>query len=351
MPKRKRKETVEAEPEQEQESSSARVRSLWSGTITFGLVSIPVDLLSAVRPRQTAMKLVDKSGHALGRQYHCSKEGKKVDYDDLVRGYETDDGKMVVITDEEFESVAPEMSADIELRSFVPLEQIPPLYFQKPYFLAPAGKSAKAYNLLAATMEKTGRVAIGSFVMRGHEYLVAIVSDNGVLRADTLRYSDEIRTPETIGLPKRSKVAATKVTQFTKAIDELTRDALDMSELQDRDAEELQELAASKKEHRDDVIHPTGAEEEDPEAVAGGAKIIDLMEVLRKSLSKSTVVRTAEASAPISLAERRAQRDARAAAASPAPAKKKAAAKRKSKAKAPGITKRGKATRKRARKA
>jgi DNA end-binding protein Ku len=344
LPKRKRKEVAEAE--QEQESASARVRSLWSGTITFGLVSIPVDLLSAVRPRQTAMKLVDKSGHALGRQYHCSKEGKKVDYDDLVRGYETDDGKMVVITDEEFESVAPEMSADIELRSFVPLEQIPPLYFQKPYFLAPAGKSAKAYNLLAATMEKSGRVAIGSFVMRGHEYLVAIVSDNGVLRADTLRYSDEIRTPETIGLPKRSKVAATKVTQFTKAIDELTRDALDMSELQDREAEELQELAASKKEHRDDVIHPTGAEEEDPEAVAGGAKIIDLMEVLRKSLSKSTVVRTAEASAPISLAERRAQREARASAASPAPAKKKATTKRKSKAKA-----KTKSTRKRARRA
>jgi DNA end-binding protein Ku len=344
LPKRKRKEAPETE--QEEESSSARVRSLWSGTITFGLVSIPVDLLSAVRPRQTAMKLVDKAGHALGRQYHCSKEGKKVDYDDLVRGYETDDGKMVVITDTEFESVAPEMSADIELRSFVPLEQIPPLYFQKPYFLAPSGKSSKAYNLLAATMEKTGRVAIGSFVMRGHEYLVAIVSDNGVLRADTLRYTDEIRTAEMIGLPKRAKVAASKVTSFVKAIDELTRDELDMSELQDREAEELKALAESKKEHRDDVIHPTGAEEVDSEAVAGGAKIIDLMEVLRKSLSKSTVVRTAEASAPISLAERRAEREAKASAASAPPAKKKATTKRKSKAKA-----KTKATRKRARRA
>jgi DNA end-binding protein Ku len=238
------------------------------------------------------------------------------------------------------------MSADIELRSFVPLEQIPPLYFQKPYFLAPAGKSSKAYNLLGATMEKTGRVAIGSFVMRGHEYLVAIVSDNGVLRADTLRYTDEIRTPETIGLPKRSKVAASKVTQFAKAIDELTRDALDLSELQDREAEELKELAESKKKHRDDVIHPTGAEEEDAEAAAGGAKIIDLMEVLRKSLSKSTVVRTAEASAPISLAERRAEREARKTAASAPATKKKAPAKRKSKAKA-----KTKATRKRARRA
>src|SRR5688500_13883019 len=148
------------------------------------------------------MKLVDTEGHALGRQYHCSKEGKKLDYDDLVRGYETEDGKMVVITDKEFESVAPEMSADIELRSFVPLEQVPALYFQKPYFLAPAGKSAKAYVLLAETMKRTGRAAIGSFVMRGHEYLVAIVADNGVLRLDTLRYADEIRTPASIGLPK-----------------------------------------------------------------------------------------------------------------------------------------------------
>src|ERR1044072_7477965 len=194
---------------------------MWSGTITFGLVSIPVDLMSAVRPRQTAMKLVDKSGHALGREYHCSKEDKELGKDELVRGYQTDDGKMVVITDEEFESVAPEMSGDIELRGFVPLEQIPPMYFQKPYFLAPAGKTAKAYTLLAATMEQTKRVGIGSFVMRDHEYLVAIVADNGMLRADTLRYADEVRTPESIGLPKSRKVSASQLNKFTKAIDAL----------------------------------------------------------------------------------------------------------------------------------
>src|SRR4029450_13501406 len=153
---------------------------------------------------------------------------KELSKDELVRGYQTDEGKMVVITDEEFESVAPEMSGDIELRGFVPTEQIPPMYFQKPYFLAPSGNTAKAYNLLATTMEKTGRVGIGSFVMRGHEYLVAIVADNGVLRADTLRYADEIRTPETIGLAKRSKATASRVTQFTKEIADLTRSDLDL---------------------------------------------------------------------------------------------------------------------------
>ncbi|HEY0685399.1 MAG TPA: Ku protein [Steroidobacter sp.] len=325
MPRSKRKREPEAQ--EEQERGGASVRSLWSGTITFGLVSIPVDLLTAVRPRQTAMKLVDTEGHALGREYHCSKEEKRLDYDDLVRGYETDDGKMVVITDEEFESVAPEMSADIELRSFVPLEQIPALYFQKPYFLAPAGKSAKAYVLLAATMERTGRVAIGSFVMRGHEYLVAIVPDNGVLRADTLRYADEIRTPETIGLPKRGKVAAAKATQFSKAIEDLTHKEIKVSELEDREAKELQALVESKQEDRDDVIHPKGAEAAEDTEAGEGAKIIDLMEVLRKSLSKNAVVTTAGGGEPINLAERRAQRDARAGA-----AKKKSAAKAKRKA-------------------
>ena len=317
MPSRKRQRAPEPEPEQD---SSPRVRSLWSGTITFGLVSIPVDLLTAVRPRQTAMKLVDSEGHALGRQYHCSKEGKRLDYDDLVRGYETDDGKMVVITDQEFESVAPEMSADIELRSFVPMEQIPALYFQKPYFLAPAGKSAKAYVLLTETMARTGRVAIGSFVMRGHEYLVAIVADNGVLRLDTLRYADEIRTPESIGLPQRSKVAASKVTLFSKQIEALTHKELKISELEDQDARKLQSLVEAKQRERDAVIHPKGAEAAEDTEGGEGAKIIDLMEVLRKSLSKSAVARTAETSQPIDLAERRAQRAARS-----APAKKKSA--------------------------
>ncbi|MDY6946693.1 MAG: Ku protein [Pseudomonadota bacterium] len=312
MPSRKRKREPAA-PE-EQESGGARVRSLWSGTITFGLVSIPVDLLTAVRPRQTALKLVDTEGHALGREYHCSKEDKRLDYDDLVRGYETDDGKMVVITDKEFESVAPEMSADIELRSFVPLEQIPALYFQKPYFLTPAGKSAKAYVLLAATMERTGKVAIGSFVMRGHEYLVAIVPDNGVLRADTLRYADEIRTPESIGLPKRGKVAAAKVTQFSKAIEELIQKELKVSELEDREAEELQTLVRTKQKDKDAVVHPKGADAVEQSESGEGAKIIDLMEVLRKSLSKSAVVRTVGASEPINLAQRRAEREARSAA-------------------------------------
>jgi DNA end-binding protein Ku len=252
------------------------------------------------------MKLIDKSGHALGRQYHCSKEGKQLGAEELVRGYQTEDGEMVLITDEEFESVAPEMSSDIDLRNFVPVEQIPAIYFQKPYFLAPAGKSAKAYHLLAATMERTGRVGIGSFVMRGREYLVAILADNGVLRADTLRYEDEIRTPESIGLPKLAKAAAKLVTQFSKDIDALTRTELDVSELEDQEAKALQDLVRAKQRDSANVIHSSDLESEEAEVPSGGAQVIDLMAVLRRSLSKKAVVTNAQSSAPISLDERRA---------------------------------------------
>lgn len=251
------------------------------------------------------MKLVDASGHALGRRYHCSKEGRKLSTDELVRGYETDSGEMIVITDEEFAAVAPEMSGDIELRSFVPLEQIAPVYFQRPYFLAPSGKSAKAYHLLATTMARTGKVGIGNFVLRGHEYLVAILSDNGVLRADTLRYANEIRTPQDIELPKRSKVAAAKVKRFVEAIDALTHARLDVTELEDEDAQALAALVHEKEKDRGNLIHPTGLEDAEAETGEGGAKIIDLMAVLKKSLSKSAVVTNAQGGAPISLDERR----------------------------------------------
>jgi DNA end-binding protein Ku len=160
--------------------------------------------------------------------------------------------------------------------------------------------------LLAATMERTGRVGIGSFVMRAHEYLVAIVPDNGVLRADTLRYADEIRSPESIGLPKRAKTQAKLVTQFIKEISERKRDELSMTELEDKEAEALQELAKKKQKDKDNVIHQPDLETDDAEETERGAQIIDLMAVLRQSLSKRAVVTNAEGSAPISLDERRA---------------------------------------------
>ena len=268
---------------------AAPVRAFWSGTLTFGLVSIPVDLFAGVRGRRTSMRMVDAKGRALGREYYAQKGESALSQQHLVRGYQTDDGEMIVVTDEELDSVAPEMTRDIELRRFVPREQIAPAYYQRPYFLAPSGRSQKAYQLLAQTMAKTGRVGIGTFVMRGHQYLVAILSDGNLLRAETLRFAGELRAPQDLGLPKRKKPAAKAVKRFSDAIGALTREALDMEELSDRYAEEIQALVQGKASKGKDIVEAAGQPEEE-EDVRG--EVIDLMQLLKQRMG-STAKRAA----------------------------------------------------------
>src|SRR5205085_5645330 len=138
---------------------------------------------------------------------------------------------------EEFAAAAPEKSRDIDLKRFVALDEIPPSFFDRPYFLAPDERAGKAYALLAQTMAKTGKAGIGSFVMRGHEYLIAILAENGILRAEVLRYADELRTPETIGLPRPGKADAALVRALAKEVDALSKPGLDMTEMADLEAE------------------------------------------------------------------------------------------------------------------
>jgi DNA end-binding protein Ku len=265
----------------EQNEPRAVPRAFWSGTITFGLVSIPVDLFAAVHARETSMRMVDEKGRPLGRRYY-SEDDKELAEEQIVRGYETDSGEMVLITDAELDAAAPEMSRDIELKRFVPLDDIPPAYFQRPYFLVPSGRSTKAYHLLAETMSRAGKVGIGSFVMRGHEYLVAIISEAGILRAETLRFADELRSPEDVGLPKIAKAPAKRVSAFVKAIEGLTQDRLDLSELSDRYAKALRKLAEAKEKRGEDVVSATALEDEEGPS---GAEVVDLMKILRERLA------------------------------------------------------------------
>lgn len=280
-------------PEREERQASA-VRAFWSGTITFGLVSIPVDLFSAVRSRRTAMKMVDAKGHPLGREYY-SDHDQHLDQSELIRGYETDKGEMITVTDQELESVAPEMTRDIELRMFVPRGEIPPPYFNRPYFLAPSGRSQKAYQLLARVMQETERAGIATFVMRAHQHLVAIVSDGNILRAETLRFADELRSPEEVGLPQRVKPPAKALKDFSKAIEALTSDKLDMDELSDRYAAALEALAEKKAKKGKDLVDPRGEPEEEEE---GGAQVIDLMKILRERVGAGKATPKPAAKAP-----------------------------------------------------
>src|SRR6202008_4167603 len=181
--------------------AAPRPRGFWSGTLTFGLVSVPVDLYPAVRSRRTALRMLGPGNQPLVRRYFCSVDGKALEPDDIARGYENDDGSFTIVADEELDAPGPRKSRDIDLRRFVAREEIPRQLLERPYVLAPAGESTKAYHLLAETMERTGKAGIATFVMRGKEYLAAIFAEAGSLRAVTMRFAAELRTPSDVGLP------------------------------------------------------------------------------------------------------------------------------------------------------
>src|SRR5881394_2144470 len=141
-------------------------RPFWSGTLTFGLVSVPVDLYPGNRTNRAPLRMLGPEGEPLSRRYFSQKTGKDLDDEDMARGFEYDKDRYVIVTDEELERLAPEQSRDIDLRRFVPLADIPPLYFDRSYFLAPGQGSEKAYRLLAQAIEKEKLAGVATFVMR-----------------------------------------------------------------------------------------------------------------------------------------------------------------------------------------
>ena len=262
------------------DGNEIRSRAIWSGTITFGLVSVPVNLFPGNRSEHVSLRMLDEDGTPLARRYYCPSEHRALDSDEVVRGYEVAPGKFVVVEDEELEAIEPRKSRDIDLRQFVPVEQVDPIYFERAYFLAPDG-STKAYRLLAETMEQTGRVGIATFVMRDKEYLVAIIAENGILRAETLRFADEIRAPSDVGLPEVDSVPSRTVRRIEQDIAKHTEPRLSKAELKDRHAERLLALAEKKRKRHEDVVEVPVEEEEEE-----GAEIIDLVEILRRSMSE-----------------------------------------------------------------
>ena len=264
---------------EEPEEENAGARPFWSGTLTFGLVSVPVNLFPAARSNRASLRMLGPDGQPLARRYYAEKTGKDLDPDEVVRGYQVAKDKYVVVTDEELERLQPEKTRDIDLKQFVPADSIPPLYFERGYFLTPAAGSQKAYKLLSETMNQSGLAGVATFVMRGKEYLVAIFSDNGILRAETMRFADELRSPSDIGLPKKKDVPKATVSKFEKLIKSKAKKKFSPAkELADKQTDELLKLVKKKEKKRSNVV------EVDTE---GGTdqKVIDLVQVLKKSLA------------------------------------------------------------------
>lgn len=281
--------------EESAEAQDAVARSFWSGTITFGLVSVPVALYAAHRSDRVSLRMVSPGGTPLARRYFTSKDDRALDADDVVRGYEIEKGRFVIVDDDELERLAPERTRDIDLRQFVKLSEIDPMYFERAYYLVPAGQSTKAYRLLARVMEETGRAGVATFVMRAREYLVAIIAENGILRAETLRFADELRTPESIGLPEPpGKADAAAVKRMDREIGKRVERSLPRAELEDRSADRLMKVVQKKLRAGDDVVHPEEG------TVDRETDVIDLMEILKRRLQgeQEDAAADADASTP-----------------------------------------------------
>lgn len=225
--------------------------------------------------------MLGPEGEPLARKYYAEKTERDLDADEIIRGYEVKPGKYVVVTDDELDRLSPEKTRDIDIKLFVPEETIPPIYFDRGYFLTPDASSEKAYKLLAEALEKEGKAGIATFVMRGKEYLVAIFSEHGILRAETMRFADELRSPGDIGLPKKPKVPTATVRKFEKLISSKAKKQLPEAKLKDEYVERLLKLIKKKSSKRANVVEvdDAGAHSSEP------AKVIDLMAVLKKSLA------------------------------------------------------------------
>ena len=228
-------------------------RAFWSGTITFGLVSVPIDLYPAVRARRAPLRMLGPEGRLLQRRYYCSADNEALSNDEIVRGYERPDGSFTIVTDDELDALAPRKSRDIDLQRFVSRDEIPPKLLERPYVLAPAGDSTKAYRLLAHTMERSRRAGIATFVMRGKEYLAAIFAEGGLLRAATMRFNDELRTPDSIGLPRPPKSAG-EDHSIELSLAKLKADDIDREALQDDYTDALLALAEKKRAENRDIV-------------------------------------------------------------------------------------------------
>ena len=266
-------------------------RAFWSGTISFGLVSVPVDLFPATRGSGVRRRMLARDGTPLQRRYFCPEHGRDLGPDEIVRGHEVEEGEHVVVTDEELESLEPRKSRDIELSAFVDAASIDPLLCERAYVLAPAGASTKPYRLLAAVMEEEGRAGIATFVMRGKEHLVGIFARQGILWGVTLRYAGELRSAEDVGLPEPEEAPRKEVAGFARAIRSLRRNELDPEMLRDEATRRLQRRIEEKHERGEDLLEAPYEEEEPAPAPAaaageeeGDGDGADLFQVLRRRL-------------------------------------------------------------------
>jgi DNA end-binding protein Ku len=252
------------------------MRAIWSGAIGFGLVNIPVKLFSAVQASELDLDMLDKKDNAnIKFQRVNASTGKEVKWENIVKGYKIDD-KYVVLDDEDFEKASPEKTKLIEIAEFVDENEIDSIYYETPYYLQPEKSGGKPYALLREALKKTGKVGLGTYVLRNRESLVLIKPQDDLLILNKIRFQEEIRDTDDLNIPS-AKIKPAEMNMAVQLIESLTTD-FDISNYRDTYNEKLLKLIMSK---------AKGKKVTAPKMEVVHSKSRDLMAQLKESLSSS----------------------------------------------------------------
>ena len=257
-------------------------RAIWSGSISFGLVNVPVKLYAAVHDEDIHFSQFDKNGNRIRYKRVSEKTGREIDYEDIVKGYEISKGKWVMVDPKELETFDPKTTKTVDIEDFVPIEDIDPIFFEHTYYLAPDGQAAeKPYRLLLEAMNKSGRIAIGKVVIRTKQYLAAIRPLEGVLGLSTMRFADEVVQPDRIdAIPSdKARVTQREVGLAQQIVDALSAD-WKPDKYHDTYREQVLDFIGKKAKGKEIVVERAEAEE-------GKGKVVDLMAALEASLAEA----------------------------------------------------------------
>ncbi|HWM91363.1 MAG TPA: Ku protein [Thermoanaerobaculia bacterium] len=260
-------------------------RSIWKGSITFGLVNIPVGLYSAEKREETvSFHLLDRRNMARVKYKRVNEEtGREVPWDETVRGYEIEGGKHVVLSDEDLQRASPEKTQTVDILDFVDAEEIGPVFFDKPYYLAPDKRGAKSYALLRETLRRTKKVGISKVVIRTKQYLAAVMAQDEVIVLNILRFAHELRDPKELDLPSGKEGVSERELDMAERLVEGMVSDWDPEKYRDDYYKDLKKLIKERVE--------AGQLEESPEAPPEAKKpergqVVDLMALLKRSVEE-----------------------------------------------------------------
>ncbi len=256
-------------------------RAIWKGSISFGLVNIPIALYPATRREELKFRLLRKGDLSpVNYKRVAEKDGKEVSWDQIIKGYEYEKGKYVVLKDEDFERVDLEATQTVDIQDFVDQKEIDPMFFYKPYYLEPQKGGDKAYALLRDALKDTNKVGIAKVVIKTRQYLAGVKPEDGVLALELMHFADELEDPEKLHVPKKTELGKREMSMAKSLIDSMSS-KWNPEKYKDDYREALMEVIEEK-------VEAGGKEiEEKPKKAPKPTKVIDLVSVLQKSLEET----------------------------------------------------------------